>query len=51
MTITVAATGLGADLQAFLREIQVTGPRRALVTASQLTRTATPRAASTDRAP
>ena len=37
LTISVTATGLGPDLQAFLREVQVTGPRRALVTESQLT--------------
>jgi len=36
ITITVAATGLGSNELAFLRAIQVTGPRRALVTASQL---------------
>jgi hypothetical protein len=34
--ITLTATGLGADLQAFVNEVQVTGPRRVLVTASQL---------------
>jgi hypothetical protein len=37
MTVSLAATGLAADLQAFLHEIQVTGPRRALVTSTQLT--------------
>ncbi len=37
LTISVTATGLGPDLQAFVREVQVTGPRRALVTESQLT--------------
>jgi hypothetical protein len=36
MTVTVTATGLGADNLAFLQAIQMTGPRRALVTASQL---------------
>ena len=36
MEITLTATGLGPDLQAFLNEIQMTGPRRALVTAVQL---------------
>lgn len=37
LTISVAATGLGPDLQAFVREVQLTGPRRALLTESQLT--------------
>ena len=36
MEITLTATGLGPDLQAFLNGIQATGPRRALVTAVQL---------------
>ena len=36
VTITVAATGLGSDLLTFLQRIQ-TGPRRVLVTGSQLT--------------
>jgi len=36
IAITMTATGIGADLQAFVSEIQVTGPRRALVTASQI---------------
>ena len=36
VTITVAATGLGSDLLTFLQKIQ-TGPRRVLVTGSQLT--------------
>jgi len=36
MTITVSTTGLGGDNVAFLRAVGVTGPRRALVTASQL---------------
>jgi len=36
MTITVAAAGLGDDLVAFVQKIQ-TGPRRVLVTDSQLT--------------
>jgi hypothetical protein len=36
MTITVTATGLGADIVAYIQAIQMTGPRRALVTASQL---------------
>ncbi|WP_157970450.1 hypothetical protein [Nakamurella deserti] len=36
ITVTVAASGLGRDLAAFLYDIQVTGPRRALVTATQL---------------
>lgn len=34
--VTVTATGLGRDLTAFLSDIQVAGPRRALVTATQL---------------
>lgn len=34
ITITVAAGGLGRDLLTFLSEIQVTGPRRALVTST-----------------
>ena len=37
MTISVTAIGAGKDLQAFVREVQQTGPRRALVTESQLT--------------
>lgn len=36
MEVTLTATGLGPDLQAFLNEIQTTGPRRALVNAVQL---------------
>ncbi len=36
MTITVVASGLGRQNLAFLRAIQWTGPRRALVTAVQL---------------
>jgi hypothetical protein len=36
MEVTLTATGLGPDLLAFLHEVQVTGPRRALVTAVQL---------------
>jgi len=36
IAVTVKATGLGDDLQAFLNEVQATGPRRALVTAVQL---------------
>ncbi|MEP6559787.1 MAG: hypothetical protein ABJD68_01765 [Nakamurella sp.] len=36
MTITVTGTGLGADNLTFLQAIQQTGPRRALVTTSQL---------------
>jgi hypothetical protein len=36
IAITVKATGLGDDLQAFLNEVQATGPRRALVIAVQL---------------
>jgi len=36
VTITVAAAGLGSDLLTFLQRIQ-TGPRRVLVTGSQLT--------------
>lgn len=34
--VSVSATGLGRNDMAFLKAIQVTGPRRALVTASQL---------------
>jgi hypothetical protein len=36
ITVTVAAAGLGKDLTAFLYDIQVSGPRRALVTSTQL---------------
>ncbi|MET0864842.1 MAG: hypothetical protein ABWZ98_10950 [Nakamurella sp.] len=36
ITVTVTATGLGADNQAFLQAIQLTGPRRAVVTSSEL---------------
>jgi hypothetical protein len=36
ITMTLAATGLGRNDLAFLKAIQVTGPRRVLVTASQL---------------
>ncbi len=34
--ITLSASGIGRNTMAFLKDIQVTGPRRALVTASQL---------------
>lgn len=36
LTITVAASGRGADLAGFLSDIQVAGPRRALVSSAQL---------------
>ncbi|MEO5832171.1 MAG: hypothetical protein ABIR83_02240 [Nakamurella sp.] len=35
-TVTIAASGLGRDLTGFLSDIQVAGPRRALVTATQV---------------
>lgn len=35
-TMTVTAAGLGRDLTGFLSDIQVAGPRRALVTATQV---------------
>jgi Tfp pilus assembly protein PilO len=36
ITVTVSAEGTGAALTAFLSDIQVSGPRRALVTSTQL---------------
>ncbi len=36
IAITLSATGLGSNAMKFLKAVQVTGPRRALVTASQL---------------
>lgn len=36
ITVTVSAEGSGRDLTAFLHDIQVTGPRRALVTKTQV---------------
>lgn len=36
IAVTVTASGLGGDLVGFLSDIQISGPRRALVTSTQL---------------